>query len=351
MTGSTANESVAHELLLTVDGVRYGGWTGGTVERSIENMSGGFRLELTDPWDGTPPIGEQSRCTLQLGGETVISGYVDTIEIEESATSHGITVSGRDAAGDLVDCSAVHPSGEWRGLSLREQVFELAQPFGINVRTDTSLDGAAPFPVFRLEEGETAWRAIDRACRFRQALCVSDGAGGLVLTRAGKGRADVELRRGENVLSIRFERSSKDRFSSYTVKGQRDAADDEPADRAAHGIGSAGDPGVRRYRPRVLVAEDQSDDGSLAGRAGWEASTRAGRSQKMTVTVQGWRQTAGGRLWRPNERVRVVWRRIDQEMLISAVRHQLGANTTTELTLVPPGAFEAKPLAGDGGSW
>lgn len=348
---SAGNENLAHDLLLTVDGVRYAGWTDGSVERGIDKMSGGFRLSLSDPWDGTPPIDEQSRCTLSLGSQVVITGYVDSVEVSEGPTSHTITVSGRDAAGDLIDCSAVHASGEWRGLSLPEIVQQLVTPFGVPVRAE--VDAGATFSLFRLEEGETVWRAIERACRYRQVICVSDGRGGLLLTRTGSGRADVELRRGENCMSLQHTRDTSDRFSAYRVKGQRDAADDEDASVAAHGLGEAQDPGVKRYRPKVIVADDQADDVSLADRARWEARVRAGRGQTITATVQGWRQTPGGRLWQPNERARVRWRRIDREMLIVSVRHQLGSGTTTDLTLQPPETFDILPLhePADGETW
>jgi prophage tail gpP-like protein len=108
-----------------------------------------------------------------VGGQALIEGFVDAVEPSCDATSHGVRVSGRDSAGDLVDCSA--EPGEWHGQPLSQLVSAIGAPFGLRVSAETSLD--APFERFRIQEGETAWAAIERACQMRGVLCLSDGLG------------------------------------------------------------------------------------------------------------------------------------------------------------------------------
>ena len=55
----------------------------------------------------------------------------------------------------------------------------LVQPYGISVAVETDI--GAPFRKFRIDEGETVFEAVERACRFRAVLPLSDGAGNLIL--------------------------------------------------------------------------------------------------------------------------------------------------------------------------
>lgn len=338
----------AADAMLVVDGARWGGWKSVAVTRSMESGSGSFRLWVSERWPGQTterPIAPGSRCTLTLAGETVITGWVDEVSARQDPDIHSLDVSGRDVVADLIDCSAPQTPGEWRGLTLAELAAELARPFGVSVRDDVG--GADRFDVFRLERGETSWRAQERACRLRAVLCMSDGRGGIVLTRAGAGRADVRLVHGANLLSWSSRRSHAERYSEYTALGQRPSRDGEDPSLAAHGLAVSRDTEVARYRPLVISAEEAADTATLQARVSWEARVRAGRSQRVDVTVQGWRQTPGGRLWQPNERVRLELRDA-AEMLVATVQYSMGdQGSRTQLSLVPPDTYLPDP-SGDG---
>jgi prophage tail gpP-like protein len=342
----------AGDIVLTVDGARYGGWKSADITRSMESGSGSFGLWVSERWPGQTeerPIAPGSRCVLTLAGEAVITGYVDDLLVRETADSHSIDVSGRDAACDLIDCSATNTPGEWRGVSLLDLAAELARPFGVAVRAE--VDVGAPLDA-KLEHGESAWRAIERACRLRAMLCMSDGAGNLVLTRAGTGRAEVRLVRGQNILSYSVRRSIADRYSEYRALGQRPSRDGEDPSQAAHGSALVTDPGVTRYRPMILTAEDAADGVTLQQRAQWEARVRAGRSQRIDVTVQGWRQKPGGRLWQPNERVTLELPRSTAELLVATVHHSLSERgSQTQLSLVPPDTYLPEPTGRGDAAW
>ena len=74
--------------------------------------------------------------------------------------AHTIAVRGRDATGDLVDCSAASKPGEWKDARLEEIASALCEPFGIRVTRE--VDTGAPFARFRIEEGESVFEAIER---------------------------------------------------------------------------------------------------------------------------------------------------------------------------------------------
>ncbi len=344
------------EITLTVDGLIYGGWKSVSVRRSIETIAGTFSLSVSERWPGQQTLNAilpGQKCRVTLDGDPVITGYVDDVAPAWSATRHEVGIDGRDVTGDLVDCSAIHRPGEWQGLGLEAIVTILAQPFGIPVKATT--ETGAPFRSFGIEEGETAFEAIERACRMRGVLATSDGHGGLCIIRPVGPRASVALKRGENILDATARLSHRDRYSQYIVKGQQPSFGNlMPPELLAQIRAEATDPGTRRYRPLQIVAEQSVDGASAQERAMWEANVRAARSRQVKVTVQGWREHPDGPLWSPNRVVRLSddWLAIDQDMLITGLTFSKGdQGTRTELGLAPPGAFELKAKPEEDAGW
>jgi prophage tail gpP-like protein len=328
-------------VTLDIGGQLWEGWTEVSIRRSLETLAGGFDLQLTERWPDQPArrtILPGVACRLRIGADTVITGYVDTVETAYGKDSHGIAVRGRDATGDLVDCSATNRPGQWSGISLDRIVNELCAPFKVPVRI--SADTGAPFNDFRLNEGETVVSALERLCRMRAVLRMADGQGGLLLTRTGHARAPAAIVLGENVLSARGRFDDSQRFSEYTVKGQQPAVDGITPEAAAAPSAVARDGGMGRYRPLVIIAEDQGNEDNFRDRARWEATVRAGRARGASYTLASWR--ANGALWHPNTLVAVrdPFLGIQREMLISEVAFTLNdSGSRTELTVVHPDAF------------
>lgn len=335
-----------HKLHLVVNGRAWYGWKEARIQRGIEHCSGGFELGLSELWHDSyqaPAVRMGDRCDLMIGTETVIAGWVDTVQVSLDAGAHSTTVEGRDAVGDLVDCSAIRRSGQWRGLRIEQVASEIAAPFGVRVTTD--VDTGKPLTSFALQEGETAFEAIERAARLRALLLVSDGAGGLRITRAGDRRISTELVMGENIAAIAVRTDGRDRFSEYVAKGQAPGSDFFNGTAASQIKARAVDPGVTRYRPMLITDSSPDIAATLAQRAQWEANVRAARSFEAEVAVQGWRHADG--LWEPNTRVmvRAPEVRLEAELLISRVVFSLDERgTRSVLSLTRPDAFSLLPL-------
>lgn len=327
---------------LKIDGRLYGGWKTVSVTRSIEQIAGTFSLDVTDRWGGSAaawPIKPGARAQLLLDGDTVIDGYVDDAEPSYDSQNAGLRVAGRDRTGDLVDCSAIYKTGQWRGATLDRIARDLIAPFGIGLRVEA--DVGEPFASYAIQEGETVFECLERAARMRAVLLVSDTAGNLVIARAGDTLVPAALVEGQNILAARATFSWKDRHSRYLVKGQAHATDDFYAEQAAGPSGEALDGVINRHRPLVVLAEEHGAGGSLAARAAWEASVRFGRGNRATITVQGWRRPDGA-LWQPNTLVAVQSPRLylDAPMLIVGCTWRLDdAGTFTDLTISRREAF------------
>lgn len=336
------------DLVLQVNGRNYTGWERINVTLGIEQVSGSFDLTASERHPGRPDalginLGDQ--CRVLLGGATVITGYVDDVNPDYDNEFHTVQITGRDRTGDLVDCAALHGSGEWHKASLTRIATDICAPFG--VKAIAAVDVGKPFSRFSIWPGETAYDCLERAARMRGVLLMAGGAGNLLLTRAGTGRIGTALVKGRNVERASGAFSHRDRYSLYIVKGQ---APGEPSnlDHAGHHLqtrASVRDDAISRYRPHVVIAEP-GDGSTYKDRAVWERNVRAGRGSRATCTVTGWEHAAG--LWLPNRLVPVRddYLGIDGDMLIAQVQFGLeeGRGSTAQITVCKPEAFDLVSL-------
>jgi prophage tail gpP-like protein len=339
-----AIESPSGIAELKVDGVYYGGWKTVRVTRSIEQMAGTFDLEVTERWPGQPlasPIKPGKKCQLLLDGEPVITGYVDTVVADYDASKHTIRMTGRDKTGDLVDCSAIHKSGQWHNVKIDQLARDLLKPYDIKIIVEA--DTGSAFSSFNIQEGESIFECLERAARMKALLITSNPEGDLVITRAGKRKLEAGLVEGGNIKAARAEFSWKDRFSSYTAKGHgRLGADGDSVH--ASPSGKSTDEIITRHRPLIVLAESHSHNASLRDRAEWERNVRRGRSARGSITVQGWK-SPDGVLWQPNTLVPVtsplLW--LDNaEMLVVGCTWTLDDHngTLAELAIAKPESFQ-----------
>lgn len=339
--------SQAREMTLEVGGLLYGGWKAAIATIGMDRVAGDYALEVTELWPGndvTRKIRPGDECRLAVAGETVITGYVDAVDISFDGQQHTVSIRGRDRSADLIDCSAVRSPGQWRGQKVETIAAQLAQPFNVGVKVEA--DTGKPLTSFALQTGETVWEAIDRAARLRGFLVVSDGAGWIVFTRAGLTRSDDALVYGSNLLSARSSFDVRDRFSEYTALGQAAGNDYFSGSAAAHIKAQAKDGQIGRYRPLLITGDSPDAAGSLGDRVKWEATVRAARSTQVEVVVQGFTQSTG-ELWRPNTLTHVLAEplRIDDDMLIASVTYEVSdRGTFTRLSLTRADAFTLQAI-------
>lgn len=332
-----------HEIALEVGGQAYFGWTALEVDRGIDSLAGSFALTVASKestaaanWE----IADGAPCKVTLAGATLITGHVDTITRAIGPEERGLELRGRDKTADLVDCSALHTPGSWRGRTLQEIASELLEPFGIAL--ELAGDTGAPFKRFALQQGETVFAALERMARYRGLVLWSRGDGRVRIGAPDTGNRAGSLVEGVNVTTARGDRDTGDRFSEYLVKGQASGDDERSGAAVAQVQAQASDSGVGRYRPLLLIGEEQSDTASLQARADWEASVRQGRARPASITAPGWFGD-NGVPWHHGARVycAIPSIRLQGDMLIERVRLTRSAEdgTLAELSVVPPEAW------------
>ncbi len=372
------------DVRLKVNGRAFAGWKRVRVTRGIEAISGGFELSVSDKWNGQRgswPIVEEDRCELSIGDDLVITGYVDRRRLSYDAQSHSFEVSGRDKAGALVDCSAVLSKWEFANLPVLTLVQKICEPFGITVALDTGTvprkitlktgknpgrvtsNGATgkksglgvpnPPKRFSVNPGDSAFEVIDRLCRQAGLLPVSNGRGGLVLTRAGSARCETPLVEGQNILAASGEYDMSGRYARYIVTGQHPGSDEWSGEAVTTVRAEAIDENIQRGARVLLIrAECALTPKAAKNRAGWEAKIRAARGDAVSVTVQGWHTDAGS-LWPVNSIVRIQSPLIavNGEMLITQTVFTLDeGGSTTEITLRRPDAYLPEPTVSVAGT-
>lgn len=347
------------DLTLVVGGFRYGGWKSIRVTRSIESLAGSFALDVSDRWDGQEdpwPIAEEDPCRVEIDGTVVINGYVSKRSLSASASSRTLSYTGSDRAAALVECSAIVDKWTFYGIDLAAFAATIARPFGVRVSVQP---GIVLRKVARLDihPGDKAYEAIQRAAADDGVLVVSDGAGGIVITRSGTGRA-APLIEGSNILTASVDYDGTDRFHRYLITAQAPGTD-EASGEATRIQAEATDLGVRRTDRVLLIRPDKGySTADARRRADWEARVRAARAETVTIGVQGWTQPSGV-LWPVNALARVKAPRmigVDGDMLISQVEHSIGdSGQVTQIHLVRPDAFTPEPQAAQvktsGGAW
>jgi len=330
-----------HNVVLHIDTKDWSGWKEISISRSIMQVANEFTLSLTDKFtiDSTKrEIVGGDECSVSIDGKTVITGHIDDDTLSYDENSHGIEVSGRDASGDLVDCSA--PSFQWINRNLLQGAQALCKPYGI--RVTTNVDIGKPFTKLKSDEGESVFEVIKTAAAIRGVLVMADGKGGILIGRAGTKRLSGVLELGINIKSGSSPRSMLDRFSEYTVKGQ--TAESFLSDTTSVSY-TAKDKSIKRYRPKIILADDAVDIASCKTLAVWHRNVAAAKSKPVNYVVQGW--YLNDQLIEPDYLVHVKdhFLKINHDLLITAVNYIVDdQGLRAELSLSEPEALTLTEL-------
>jgi len=350
---------MSDDLTLVVGGRKISGWNSVRVTRGIERCPSDFDVELTELYPGEVQgvvIKPGDYCQVLLGADLVITGYVDRYVPRISAGAHSIRVMGRSKCADLVDCDAEWPGGQISGSSVLEIAKKLALPYGVSTNGGASYpltvscgvaDIGPQIPLFNLSLGEKAMDIIERICRFAALLSYDDTAGNLVLVRVGTVTAASGFTEGVNVQEASMEYSMDGLYSEVLAYIQSLDTFSDISD-IGNLLATVPDPNVSRHRRKVVVAETgDSNFDVVKRRATWEVARRSGRSRRLALTTDGWRDLAGV-LYTPNTLVPVDFPSLKlapASWLISEVTYKRGgeSGTTCDLVIGPPDSFLPEP--------
>ena len=346
---------------ILVGNISWQGWEGVEITRSIESVPSSFSLTGTEKYPGTVGLSKVdimpgSPCTISLGADTVLTGYIDGRDYELSATSHDITVVGRSKLEDLIDCSGALQQQQAVGRTLGSLANLLCGPFGISV----SLPGGdtPTIPSITVLLTETGYETLERCARWNARLLYDDTNGNLVISAVGTTKHASGFQEGVNVQAVRSTINLSERFTSIAAIWLDTAILSQGTDVAplpyvndkSLAVDKVGFParadGQPRNRPLLILAEQGQDQNNLVPqRVQWEMARRIGRSQGAMITVDSWRDSAGV-LWTPNQLadISIPSCKVSGTWLISTVTYiRDGQGTRADVTLMPKEAFIPQP--------
>jgi prophage tail gpP-like protein len=338
-------------ISLKVNGHEYSGWTSIQVQRGMDQIAGAFGFQATDIYPGHSEkwnITMGSECTVTVNGKTLITGYVDQIDIFYNMGEHTFEVKGRDKTGDLVDCCYDSAKNQWNNATIQTIVNDLCNSVTVPLVIDPTVTSVVTtkVPSFKINEGDTLFESISKLCKSIAILPITYGDGKLTLTRARAEYVTDRLEKGKNILAGSFTSSNLDRFKTYIVKSQHSGLDEWDNESVTQAVGRFDDYVISRNRPLVILSSEKSTSEQCKKQAEWEARYRAGRSRMIEYKIQGWLQSNKD-LWPINKRVNVVddFFGISDNYLITEVSHRLGDSdgSVTELRLMSPDAYDILP--------
>ena len=343
----------AEHVTVLANGIETRRWLHVQVRASLYSAASNFGLEMTEDIRGKtlsvlsggyafPPGTE---LEIYAGTDLMTKGYVNVYAPTIDPKNHSVQIEGRSRAQDWIDSSAVHDRGEWLNKTPLEIARDLDEPFGIGVTADVELE---PVETFHIYQGETVLQALERLLRDQGVTLMSQPDGSVLITNASvagrhKGKGLIE---GWNTTKMAARLTDMHRHDEYIVKGQRGRGTKDVDLRVKQAFK---DRGMRRFRPKILIHEGDTNPSRADRRAQWEAERRMGFSVRATVIVQGWRDDEV-QLWSPRRLVYVESPslKIFGDLLIESVDFsQVGTGysrgTQTEIGLVHPAAYKGKP--------
>lgn len=342
-----------HEFALELGGNRYKGWDNVTIEKSMEQCCSTFSLDVIDS-SVLDAIYPGIACRLFVDDKVILTGYVDKKTRKANESGVVTSISGRDKTGDLVDCTAIKKGGGWKKTSLLTLCKEVCKPYGISVDVDSTVKSSAneKFGFVKLDDCESVFTLIERLCRTRNILPLSDADGNLFLTVASASCTTDALVGGKNIIDWSEDIDYSGRFSIYHVSAQSSAKGNPWGGKNVKSIGTATDnfmgSFLGRYRPLRLSSETASTASYLKSRASWEAVNRAAKSTGINVSVAGWFQSSG-ELWERNLLVPVEYETLNCActMLINSVTYKITEQDgfMCEMTLKESDSFTPEPSA------
>lgn len=330
-------------VILKTNGKVFSGWIAAEVTRSLRAVSGHFSITYSDKW------GPQSQswklqagdeCTLELDGDVLITGFIDTVENDISKDSYSLSVTGRDKTGDLVDSGSLLHQKSFKGVSLKQMAQTLASPFGVSV-SSSSKSANDSIDNVTLQYHETVWEIISRLAQYQGVLAYPDAVGGIVFSDVSDKVVSV-LDEKSRIIEINTHVDASQKFQKYVVVSHSGTADRKVTTVTAEVM----DHSVKSPRSKIIVISKNTEKNGAQARANWEMAMCTAKSFYINLTVLDWRNE-NKELWQINTLVSLNAKNmgIYGMFLIESIRFSFDKENgiSTQLTLVLKDSYNPNP--------
>jgi prophage tail gpP-like protein len=342
-------------IQISVGGNDYGNFTTANAKMSLDQLSGSFNFTAVSTKAIPLPFSNGEACKILVDGKTVITGFIENIDVGYKDDKHTIIIKGRDKTADVID-SSIKKVKISPPVSLKQAIRTVLDDInstGIEIIEQvTTVDFNKAEEKLNGKIGEGAFDFIEKLARKRQVLLTRDGLGNIVITNGigfdgGGAVQNIIGADGNNIKSANISYDQTKRFRTYIVKSQLNpvalnfAGETSPKEVTSQS-GTATDEAIRATRQCVKKAENSSSSKQAESRAIWEANIRKARGRVYSCEVKGFRDHKGN-LWQPNQIVQVVdeFCDINAKMLLNTVEFSLDTSggSITTMGLVDSNAY------------
>uniref|UniRef100_A0A7C4EK82 Phage tail protein n=1 Tax=Fundidesulfovibrio putealis TaxID=270496 RepID=A0A7C4EK82_9BACT len=294
-------------VTIRVGGLEHRDWTSYSIDSDLLTPADAWRVTLGIPAASIPAsIAPWALVEVRLGADLILTGRLDNLEREVSKDTQRLSLSGRDGAAVLVDCSA--PIFTRRQASLAEVVDLVARPLGVD-KVRVEQEGRKE--KISVEPGQRAWDLLAEACEANGVWAWFEPDGTLVVGGPDYSAAPVATLvmafdgKANNVTSLAVRQNVTGRYSEVTVLGQTHGTEDQDG---RHDImHRETDPDVPGYRPLIIPAGECDNVEEAKRRARKKLMDSRLEGFEMVATVRGHRVGGqSGEPWRPGMRVNVI---------------------------------------------
>ncbi|QMT40004.1 phage baseplate assembly protein [Neisseria shayeganii] len=324
---------------LLINGQTHGQWTDYDIDSDLLTPADDFAVTLGRPVDAKPDaVQPGDKVQVRVGSDTVLSGRIDRVETRTEKGGKTLTITGRDEAAVLLDCSC--PIFDAQDMDLPQIIDKIVKPLGL---TQIRIDAARTQRTHKvqIEPGSRAWDALVQYAEANGLWPWVEPDGTLVVggpDYTAPPVADLILRldgRGNNIEQLEVERDLSPRYSEVTVLGQSHSG--------RHNIrATAKDEGFKLHRPLIVVEADVDDKAEAERKAKKRLADGRLEALTITATVKGHRNDDGV-LWQPGQRIRVMSEPDGLDAIYFLMARKFaggrGQPTHTVLTLKEDGAW------------
>lgn len=339
------NNSYGYAVSVRVGGKEHRHWEHYDIDSDflIPADSFDFVIGRLGPEAAIPDLSGES-CEVVIDGQIVMTGIIGSQRHGKSKGSRELSLSGRDLAGFLVDCSA--PQLNVKGMTVLDAAKKLAAPWPQIKAVVLKAENNPALDKIDIEPGETVWQALTHIANSVGLHPWLEPDGTLVVGGADYSSPPVatlcwsrtDSRR--NIERMDIEWDTDNRFSEVTFLAQSHG---RSGDSAKHDLKWVyKDPTMTLHRPKTVVVSDADNLAALQKQAKKQLADWRLEGFTLTITVGG-HKTRDGVLWQPGQRVHVI----DDEHGIDAVFFLMGRRfmlsrmdgTQTELRLKEDGIW------------
>ena len=343
-------------LTLEVNGTEFSNFTTASTTISMSQFVNvfSFGAESEEPQGFPVQVGDQVRVLADE--QSIVTGFVESINGEHSADSRTINIQGSSKTSDVVDTTMpqINFATPISFNALISLILLEARIFNQLVENEVSgLEDFKESEIIQVKQSQSVFSVLEQYARKRQVFLRTDENGNIIITRNSGidgGLQLTSLIKGDdnNVKSARVTIDHKDRFNRYIAVSQKNptsfniSGEDPGSSDASNQRGEVTDSDIRTGRTLIFTAENSSDNDGLAERATWEANVRRARSLIYTAIVTVHSESTN-QPWQVNQLIRVVdqFEGINALMLVDEITFKFSVTDgeTTTLRCVAPDAY------------